>query len=193
LIREYIAKGSIVVTTSKKDNADGSVDIVQSYELRGELPELPRLGLQMQLPKSYEALTWYGRGPFEDYPDRQQAALIGLYNSTVTAQLTHYPRPQDCGHHDDCAAVMLKSKDGRTLLITAVDAPFSFAALHFTPQDIASTPHDADLKERNATILNIDCTLLGIGNGSCGPGVLKKYAIDKHRHYVLHIRVSAKQ
>jgi beta-galactosidase len=193
-VNEYVyAKGSIVVTTSKKDNADGSVDIVQSYELRGELPELPRLGLQMQLPKSYEALTWYGRGPFEDYPDRQQAALIGLYNSTVTAQLTHYPRPQDCGHHDDCAAVMLKSKDGRTLLITAVDAPFSFAALHFTPQDIASTPHDADLKERNATILNIDCTLLGIGNGSCGPGVLKKYAIDKHRHYVLHIRVSAKQ
>ena len=183
------AKGHIKVTTSQELQDDGSVIITQTYDCQGELPELPRMGLMLMLPKEYEQLSWYGRGPWESYPDRKQSTRVGVWQSTVSEQYTHYPRPQDSGNHEDCAAVMLKNEHGDTFRVEAVNQPFSFSALHYTPQQIAAVKHDYELKECDATVLCIDCAVLGLGNGSCGPGVLKKYSIDKTRQHTLKIRV----
>jgi beta-galactosidase len=146
--------------------------------------------MRLQLPKAYEQLEWYGRGPWESYPDRKESTHIGWWKSTVSEQYTHYPRPQDSGNHEDCSVVLLKTKKGKKLRVEAVDAPFSFSALHYAAEDIASVKHDDELKEADATYLSIDCAVLGLGNGSCGPGVLKKYSIDKGRNYILRIRLS---
>ena len=136
---EYIfAEGSILVTTEKLLMDDGSIDITQTYTCKGNLPELPRLGLTLQLPKSYEQLSWYGRGPWENYPDRKTSCPIGRYESTVTQQYTHYPRPQDSGNHEDCTEVILRDGKGHTIRITAIEEPFSFSALHYQPTDIAA-------------------------------------------------------
>ena len=189
---EYIfAEGSILVTTEKLLMDDGSIDITQTYTCKGNLPELPRLGLTLQLPKSYEQLSWYGRGPWENYPDRKTSCPIGRYESTVTQQYTHYPRPQDSGNHEDCTEVILRDGKGHTIRITAIEEPFSFSALHYQPTDIAAVSHDYQLQERDATFVNIDCAVLGLGNSSCGPGVLKKYTIDKTKVHRLHIRVQS--
>ncbi len=187
---EFEGGGMIRVTTAMKRLKDGSILVEQTYRCLGELPELPRLGLRLQLPKAYEQLEWYGRGPWESYPDRKESTHIGWWKSTVSEQYTHYPRPQDSGNHEDCSVVLLKTKKGKKLRVEAVDAPFSFSALHYTAEDIASVKHDDELKEADATYLSIDCAVLGLGNGSCGPGVLKKYSIDKGRNYILRIRLS---
>ena len=149
------------------------------------------MGIRFNLPKEYESLTWYGRGPWDSYPDRKQAALIGLWNSDVTDQYTHYPRPQDNGNHEDCSLVILKTKKGRIIRIQALDQPFSFSALHYGSEDLYGRKYDYQLKECNATVLNVDCAVLGLGNSSCGPGVLKKYAIDRSIKHVLKIRISS--
>lgn len=194
-VKEFrFAQGSIIVKTTLKPSDDGAVELLQEYECTGQLPPLPRLGIQIELPKAYELLTWYGRGPWESYPDRKQAARVGLWNSSVTEQYTHYPRPQDSGNHEDCAMLELKTK-GRlpsTYVIEALDAPFSFSALHYTAQDMAAVLYDYLLKERDATIVNINCAVLGLGNSSCGPGVLKKYAIDPNQTHRLHLRIYRK-
>lgn len=196
-VEEYkYTAGSIVVTTTFGPVADGNsktgspLDIVQEYEFRGELPELPRLGLQLRLPKDYEQLAYYGRGPWDTYPDRWRSCHIGLWRSKVTDEYAHYPVPQDCGNHRETSYVELATASGRKVHVTAVDEPFSFSALHYTPQDIASVRHDHELKEGDYTILTVDCAVLGIGNSSCGPGVLKKYSIDKNKKHRLHIRVA---
>lgn len=196
-VEEYkYTAGSIVVTTTFGPVADGNsktgspLDIVQEYEFRGELPELPRLGLQLRLPKDYEQLAYYGRGPWDTYPDRWRSCHIGLWRSKVTDEYAHYPVPQDCGNHRETSYVELATASGRKVHVTAVDEPFSFSALHYTPQDIASVRHDHELKEGDYTILTVDCAMLGIGNSSCGPGVLKKYSIDKNKKHRLHIRVA---
>ena len=189
-VTEYrYAHGSIIVTTHTKTLPHGGIELTQRYDFQGELPELPRLGLALQLPKEYELLSWYGRGPWENYPDRKQSALIGYWKSTVTDQFTHYPRPQDNGNHEDCSLVILQTKNGKTLRVEAVDTPFSFSALHYLAQDLYHADHDFKLPETDYTILSIDCAVLGLGNGSCGPGVLKKYAIDKKRSYTLRLVV----
>ena len=175
------------VTTEQHDN-----ELTFTFDIPDGLPELPRIGIVIELPRDYELLTWYGRGPWDNYPDRKQSCPIGLWKSTVSEQYIHYPRPQDSGNHEDCTFVELKTKKGKTLCIEAVDKPFSFSALPYSAQYIASKTHDFELQDQNHTYLSIDCAVLGLGNSSCGPGVLKKYAIDKTKPHTLRLRLSSK-
>ena len=175
------------VTTEQHDN-----ELTFTFDIPEGLPELPRIGIVIELPRDYDLLTWYGRGPWDNYPDRKQSCPIGLWKSKVSEQYVHYPRPQDSGNHEDCTMVELKTKKGKTLRIEAVDQPFSFSALPYSAQYIASKTHDYELEDQGHTYLSIDCAVLGLGNSSCGPGVLKKYAIDKTKSHTLRIRLSNK-
>ena len=160
-----------------------------TFDLPDGLPEIPRLGILIELPRDYEQLTWYGRGPWDNYPDRKVSCPVGLWKSTVSEQYVHYPRPQDSGNHEDCTYIELKTKKGKVIRIEAVDAPFSFSALPYTAQYIASKTHDYELEDQGKTYLSIDCAVMGLGNSSCGPGVLKKYSIDKSKRHQLKIRI----
>ena len=171
---------------------DGN-EFVFTFEIPDSLPPLPRLGILIELPREYEQLTWYGRGPWDNYPDRKVSCPIGLWKSTVSEQYVHYPRPQDSGNHEDCTMVELKTKKGKKLRIEAVDEPFSFSALPYAAQYIASKTHDYELEDQGKTYLSIDCAVMGLGNSSCGPGVLKKYTIDKTKKHQLKIRLDMKQ
>ena len=174
----------IPVTTEQDGN-----EFTFMFEIPDSLPPLPRLGILIELPREYEQLTWYGRGPWDNYPDRKVSCPIGLWHSKVSEQYVHYPRPQDSGNHEDCTMVELRTKKGKKLRIEAIDEPFSFSALPYSAQYIASKTHDYELEDQGKTYLSIDCAVLGLGNSSCGPGILKKYAIDKSRPHKLHIRI----
>ena len=176
---------NLPVTTEQHDN-----ELTFTFDIPDGLPELPRIGIVIELPREYELLTWYGRGPWDNYPDRKESCPIGLWKSTVSEQYVHYPRPQDSGNHEDCTMIELKTKKGKTLRIEAVDQPFSFSALPYSAQYIASKTHDYELEDQGHTYLSIDCAVLGLGNSSCGPGVLKKYAIDKTKTHTLRITLS---
>ena len=161
-----------------------------TFEIPDSLPPIPRLGILIELPREYEQLTWYGRGPWDNYPDRKVSCPIGLWKSTVSQQYVHYPRPQDSGNHEDCTYVELCTKKGKKFCIEAIDEAFSFSALPYSAQYIASKTHDYELEDQGKTYLSIDCAVMGLGNSSCGPGVLKKYAIDKSKRHQLKIRIS---
>ena len=132
-------------------------------------------------------LRWYGRGPHDSYPDRNASTPIGLWNSTVDKQYTHYPRPQYNGNHGDVAMLRITDAKGRGWAITAEDVPFSFTALPYSTRQLSNTAHDCDLTPEENVFLDIDAAVLGIGNSSCGPGVLKKYTIPARPHK-LHLR-----
>ncbi|MBP1678051.1 MAG: Beta-galactosidase, partial [Bacteroidetes bacterium] len=74
--------------------------------------------------------------------------------------------------------------------VTAMKKPFSASALHYSAQDLARTAHSCDLVPRKDIILSIDAQQLGLGNSSCGPAVLKRFAIDKKEH-TLYFRISS--
>ena len=175
----------IPMTTDQQGN-----ELTFTFTIPDGLPEIPRLGILIELPREYEQLTWYGRGPWDNYPDRKQSCPIGLWQSTVSQQYVHYPRPQDSGNHEDCTYVELKTKRGKRLCIEAVDRPFSFSALPYSAQYLASNTHDHELQDQGKTYLSIDCAVMGLGNSSCGPGVLKKYTIDKSKKHQLKIRIA---
>jgi beta-galactosidase len=139
-------------------------------------PFLPRVGLTMTLPESFTHLTWYGRGPHESYADRKESAAFGVYTSTVADQFIPYLKPQEHGNHTETRWLRLTDEKGAGLLVVA-DKLMDFSAHHYTAQDLTAATHTYDLHRRREVILNLDAQQGGLGNGSCGPGVLPQYML----------------
>ncbi len=170
--------------------SEGEIDLECTFNPIGNLPELPRLGIALALNGDYQNFSWYGRGPHENYPDRKTSALMGLWSGKVSEQAVKYPRPQDTGNKEDIHFLSLTNVKKQGIKVMAVDKSFSASALNYSANDLANETHECNLIPRKEVILSLDCAILGLGNSSCGPGVLKKYAIEKKEH-VLHVRISA--
>ena len=166
---------------------DGTVDFEASYAPDGQLPPLPCMGNTFVLPKDYQQLEYYGRGPWDNYPDRKVSCPIGKYVSKVSQQYFHYPRPQYSGNHEEVAYLDLRDGRRQGWRIQCVEKPFSFTAIPYSTAQLYAAAHDVELKEEDNVFLSIDCAVMGLGNSSCGPGVLTKYAIPQEPH-TLHVR-----
>ena len=161
------------------------------------LSELPRVGLKMQLPPSYRFLKWFGRGPFENYQDRKDAAHVGLYKSTVAKQYVPYIRPQENGYKTDVRWLELTDADGHGFLFQGKQQFFCFSALPYLDEDFqasvralgwanAQNQHYSDLKARPITALNIDLKQQGLGGDD-------SWWTKPHKPYRLNERVYSYQ
>lgn len=166
---------------------NGNVEVNNTFDLQGDLPEIPRLGITLSLSEKLENMEWYGHGPYENYWDRKESTPIGLYKSTVTEQYIPYPHPQETGNKEDIRYISLTNSKGIGLSFTALSDRMSGSALHFTTQDLEKTTHAYKLKPRKEIILSLDAIMMGLGNSSCGPGVLKRYSIKKEQHQLKFI------
>lgn len=166
----------------------GEVDLKAEFTPEGDTPTLPCLGLTMTFDKDKSRLSWFGRGMLDTYPDRKEASHIALFQNDVSKEYVHYGHPQFSGNHEDVTCLWLTDSKGKGIKVEAVDEPFSFSCLPYSQKQIAETLHDCDLSTEDRVTLSLDCAVLGLGNSSCGPGVLTKYAIEKTRHS-LHVRL----
>jgi beta-galactosidase len=166
---------------------DGRIQADNTFVVDKAIPELPRLGVALTLKPGFEKLRWFGRGPFENYCDRKRAALVDLYESTVTDQYVPYIMPQEHGNHTDVRWLSLGCESAK-LLVEAV-GPMEFSASHYSAQDLDSAYHTYDLHPRAEVILSLDYRQRGLGTESCGPGPLEQYKIKPGRYswsYKLH-------
>lgn len=171
---------------------DGSVDVTIQLEADPSLPSLARVGVELVLSPTLEHVEWYGRGPFENYPDRKTAAWIARHRSTVTALFEScYIRPGNCGGREDVRWVAFTDPDGRGLRFEG-DPLFHFDALHFTPDDLMAADHVWKLSPRPEIILHLDHRHMGVG-GDTGwtRNVHEEYLIRPARfHWTWHMRPS---
>jgi beta-galactosidase len=170
-------------------SGDGSIEMDNRFTPQGDLPELPRLGVVMALSGDLEQIQWYGHGPYENYADRKNACPEGIYQSTVAEQYIPYPHPQETGNKEGIRWLKLSDKQGQGLSFICLSEQMSGSALHFTAGDLDAATHAYQLRPRKEVILSLDAVMLGLGNSSCGPGVLKKYAVEK-RPYSLKFRIA---
>ena len=127
-----------------------------------KLPDLPRFGMQMVIPGGFENFTWYGRGPQENYRDRNTGARVGAYSSTVDGQFVPYVRPQENGNKTDVRWVALTDEGGVGLLAAGIPT-LSVSAQHYTMQDIERAEHPHELTRREEIYLNLDYQQMGLG------------------------------
>ncbi len=153
--------------------ANGIVDMQATFQ--PQVSDLRRIGLAWQFPQSYENVTYYGRGPWENYPDRKTGSYLGRYTTTVSDMFERYAQPQTCGGRQDVREVTITDDNGNGYHII-VDGTVSMQLLHYDDYTMASARHNYDI-EPNGTYVHFDAAQQGLGNGSCGhgTGTLGKY------------------
>jgi beta-galactosidase len=187
---EATVAGTVVPYTIAYDvYGGGYVDVDARFTAGAEF-NLRRLGLQMFLDPAYEQVTWYGRGPMENYQDRKDCAFLGIYENTVTGMAEHSVRTQTMGGRTDTRWLRFMAEDGRTVTFTA-DGTFDFSAQHFTDTDLYRVKYGNDLDHirRSEVVLNLDCRMAGVGNASCGPDLLPQYSIAQGQEYGYRFRI----
>ncbi len=181
-------EGGVKLTTTWTLHDSGTLDLEAQFAPFGRLPLLPRMGLVCTVAPGLDRVQWLGRGPWENYSDRKQSADLGVWSGTVDDQYVPYVRPQENGNKEDTRWLALTDDAGQGLKISTLGDAFSFSALHFTATDLASARHNYELKPRPEIILSLDAKMCGLGNSSCGPGVLAKYAVPPTGTYRLWLR-----
>jgi beta-galactosidase len=159
---------------------NGEMLIENQLAPAGELPVLPRMGLVMSLRPGFEQLTWYGRGPHENYRDRQEGAAMGLYSGTVDEQYVPYIMPQENGNKTDVRWLALSNEEGVGLLAAGLE-PLEFSASHYADADLFAALHTNELQRHEEVILHLDTLQMGLGGASCGPPTLVPYVIVPER------------
>jgi len=159
-------------------HADGVIVVDNMIDADTALPTLPRIGIGFHTVAGFEQVEWYGRGPQENYIDRNAGTKIGHYTGTVDEQYFPYILPQENGNKTDVRWFSVSNGE-RTITFTAEDA-LEFSVGHYTADDLFGAYHTNELvsKKRPETIVTIDYKQRGLGTGSCGPATLAKYCVE---------------
>jgi beta-galactosidase len=179
----------VLYTISYQLLNSGAVKISATIDLQNKkMPELPRFGMRLTLPKSYEHVDFYGRGPWENYSDRNTASFVGLYQQKSTNQfVANYIRPQENGYKTDTRWVQFYDHQKTGIKITGLQ-PICFSALPYTTEDLdpgvtKKQQHPSDLNERKFMSVHVDLNQRGVGgDNSWGAYPHAAYLLTKTKY-----------
>ena len=154
-------------------HSNGSIELTSHIEPTVSLPPLPRLGFILELPLSFNDFSWYGRGPHENYIDRNTSANIGLYDSSVEALFTNYIVPQENGNRTDVRWAEIAGN--HVALRVESNRPIETSVSHFSIGELTNAKHSSELQKGSLVYWNIDYRQGGLGGQSCGPPPMEKY------------------
>lgn len=165
-------------------NNEGAVKVTQKMEAGKEekVSDMFRFGMQMQMPENFNEVEYYGRGPVENYADRNHSTLIGQYRQTVAEQFYPYIRPQETGTKTDLRWWRVLNISGNGLQFVG-DAPFSASALNYSIESLddgvqKDQRHSPEVAKAPFTNLCIDKVQMGLGCvNSWGTLPLEKYRV----------------
>jgi beta-galactosidase len=142
---------------------DGSLLVRQWVEPAGDMPPwLPRVGLEVPSARSLNRLTWYGRGPFETYPDRKTGARFGVYSLTVDEMLEPYLIPQDYGNRTDVRWAALEDEGGLGVWAT-FDRPLNVSLQAFSTDRLQRAEYPFQLESGETFFWHLDAETTGLG------------------------------
>ncbi len=192
----------------------GIIKVSNKLNISDYKGDIPRIGMRMQLPKAYNTITYYGRGPWENYNDRKASAFVDLHKSTVKEQYVPYIRPQENGYKTDVRWLSLQNKNNNGLLFVASKKNphnFSFSTLHMPNEDFDTThgliydeskkaqeinkrdgtpkinmnKHTIDILEQDLTQVNIDLGQRGVGGDDSWSALpQKKYIFNANKPHM---------
>ncbi len=167
---------------------DGGLAVNLHYMAQSdELPEMMRFGMLMTLPKELERFSWYGRGPWENYVDRNADTFMGIYEGLVKNQAYAYYRPQETGNKTDVRWFTLLDKEGKGIRVDGTQ-PLSVSATNYKPEDLdpgmtKKQQHWSDMIPRNETVLCVDLFQRGVGGlNSWREKPLEKYRFSEKEY-----------
>ncbi len=176
--------------------ADGSLKVTNLFHaVKGKYPMLFRIGNDLELSRQLSQISYFGRGPWENYQDRKSASLVGQYRQKLSDQYFPYARPQESGNKTDVRWVLFTNAKGKGLRFEMEDTLLSFSALPYSLDDLdpevnKKQYHSGELVERDKMYVHIDLQQTGVGGiDSWGSWPVETYRIPYADHeYSYRIR-----
>ena len=163
-------------------NSDGRIKVDMDYQPKAaDIPLIPKFGMRMRLPADFKQIKYYGRGPWENYPDRKRSAFLGIYEMPLSGYETEYVRPQDNGNRCDIRWFEISSPEQK-LRIEGND-PLCIRAWDYGEEDL-KVRHPNEINRGRFVNLNIDLNIHGVGGvDTWGQRTLPQYTIDGNKPY----------
>ncbi len=150
-------------------NTDGSLTVSSKLNAKStkELKYMPRYGMTMAIENQFKNVVYYGKGPHENYSDRNRSANVGLYSAKVEDFYVPYIRPQENGYRTEVRNVSFMNNAKQGIHFKGTQ-PISFSAHHnpiadFDPGNIKKQRHTSDIKPRELIYLTLDYGQVGVG------------------------------
>jgi beta-galactosidase len=160
-----------------EDLDDGSQIHTHEVVVPDDLDDVARVGVTFELEPGFDRVRYLGRGPLENYPDRNRGAVLGVWESVIDEP--PYLVPQEFGLRTDCRWFeFVDSSTGTRLRLDVLDpVALHVSATRFTSHDLYAAAHETDLRPRRTLVVHADVAHRGLGTGSCGPDVLDRYRL----------------
>ncbi|MFC2098921.1 glycoside hydrolase family 2 TIM barrel-domain containing protein [Bacteroidota bacterium] len=172
---DWEAKGVRLTLTWIIDNS-GEVNVGYTLEIPESMPDLLRVGMQMGLTSDFGNMAFFGKGPYENYPDRNQAARLGWYEGSVDDFYYSHVMPQEMGNHTGVSFLSL-SGNGSGLIV--IGKELNVSVWPYTMENIEMARHTNELVESGYLTVNIDHAITGVGGTDTW--TIRARPIDKYR------------
>lgn len=157
-----LAAGSSTQRIAYTITGDGAIEVETTATLESGLPDVPRVGMQMQIARNLETVTWFGRGPHENYWDRRTGAAVGRYTARVDEMWVPYLEPQETGNRCDVRWVSFTDADGFGVKVVAAPR-LDFSAWPFRMEELEKRKHPVEIVESGDITVNLDHRQMGVG------------------------------
>lgn len=154
----------------------GEIKLTTHFIPLKETTYIPRIGYNFKCPIPNATMTWYGLGPDENYVDKKEYALLGIYENHVTSMFEPYEFPQETGNKMEVRWVVIENEHENGLLMIPTK-PINMSAYYYDINDIDKAVHKKELVKNEDLLINLDYAQTGIGNNSCGAEALEKYRL----------------
>jgi beta-galactosidase len=175
-----IPAGESKATIEWRLHPSGQLSVAAEFAPQGELPMIPRIGMQCALSAAINQFAWWGKGPHESYVDRQSGAWVAVHSATINQLFNRYLDPQESGNRGDVRwARFAPAAGGVGFKVDATgDSLLSFSAYPVSQDDLELSRHPAYIRPSEAVFVNLDHSQMGLGGtNSWGELPLEKYRI----------------
>ncbi|WP_225444136.1 glycoside hydrolase family 2 TIM barrel-domain containing protein [Echinicola arenosa] len=171
--------------------ASGAVKVDYTLIPLYDLPNIPKIGMSMGIRRAYDQITWYGKGPLENYMDRNHGFMAGIYTLPIEGFMEPYVMPQENGNRTEVRWMKFADEQNKEGLTITADSLLSMSAWPYTEEQINAAKHTFELKDAGFITVNIDLIQMGVGGNDSWSDVaqpLEQYQIPaKPYHYSFYI------
>ena len=187
-------RDSAIVQVQYQIHTSGVIQVQYALTVKPGLPNIPKVGMQVGVDQSFSNVTWYGRGPYENYIDKRASADVGLYQKPIEAFMETYIVPQESGNKTDIRWMQLDNENKAGIVVVA-DSLLSMNASLYAEANIMAAKHTNKLIKSGQIYLQIDYLQMGVGGNDSWSDVaapLEQYQIPaKNYRYSFYIMPAA--
>ncbi|WP_316829880.1 glycoside hydrolase family 2 TIM barrel-domain containing protein [Pedobacter aquatilis] len=154
---------SAKVNITYRISSKGIIKVSYALDVKPGLPNLPKVGIQMGILRNCDQVSWYGKGPMENYIDKNYAADAAIYSETINDFMEHYAVPQENGNRTDVRWMYFSNPAKNKGLVIVADSLLSMSASPYTDENVQQAKHTNTLKDAGYMVVNVDLVQMGVG------------------------------